>query len=181
MEPLISVRHIQSLPVPPIHSEVAEAIYLFPGKPWQKEEGKKVLQPTNYSAVNLYGATREGGYKCLVSGIVCLLITLLSLIPIMLGAGLCSDSVTGMTAGLALIRNDHRPGYKTHTQTHARLRHLGLQSQQQRRLTCKPDCSRNLSLLATIRACHLWLHTFVSAKQEKRQLDRLRKRSGLKH
>lgn len=64
---------------------------------------------------------------------------MLSLIPLMSGAGLFSDSVTGMTAGLVLIRNDHRPGYKhTHThpprytlkttytnRQHARLRHLG--------------------------------------------------------
>lgn len=68
----------------------------------------------------------------------------------MSGAGLCSDSVTGMTAGLVLIRNDHRPGYKhthishdLHKQTHAPLRQWSLQ---QHRLICKPDCT--LSLLA---------------------------------
>ena len=126
-----------------------------------------------------HAATRGEEYKCVAPCIVCLLITLLSLIPIMSGAGLCSDSVTGMTAGLVLIRNDHRPGYKhahtqpshivdhLHKQTSAHLRHLCLQPEQQHSLICKPDCSLGLLVLATIRACHLWLRTFVSSKQEK--------------
>ncbi len=117
--------------------------------------------------------------------ITCLLITLLSLIPIMLGAGLCSDSVTGMTAGLVLIRNDQRPGYK-HTQSHTRT-HTSIKSSrpltqtgtctspspqlavvfwQQHSVICKPDCFRQPLSTSTIRRCHLWLHSFVSSKQE---------------
>lgn len=59
-------------------------------------------------------------YKC----VACLLLSLLSLIPIMLGAGPCLDCVAGMTAGLVLIRNDQRPGYK-HTRMHTPVTHLG--------------------------------------------------------
>lgn len=83
-------------------------------------------------------ATR--GEEYVIKCSACRLITLLSLIPMMSGAGLCSDSVTGMTAGLVLIRNDHVSGYKhthpppvhsldhLHKMAHAHLCHLGLQS-----------------------------------------------------
>ncbi len=120
-----------------IRLEVVEAIYLFQRETLLKEKKNYSRQITQQ--LKRYTATRGEEYKCVVPCIACLLITLLSLIPIMSGAGLCSDSVTGMTAGLVLIRNDHRPGYKhTHTHTpsspnvhgqaHARLCHLGLQS-----------------------------------------------------
>lgn len=51
-----------------------------------------------------------------------------------------------------------------HQQTHA---NLGCVVLQQHSLICKPDCSLSLLVLAMIRGCHLWLHTFVSSKQEK--------------
>lgn len=59
---------------------------------------------------SIYGKAplqRGQEYKWAEHRITCLLITLLSLIPIMSGGAPCSDSVTGVTAGLALIRNDH--------------------------------------------------------------------------
>lgn len=46
------------------------------------------------------------------------------------GAGLCSDSVTAMTAGLVLITTDHRSGYK---HTHTGLTHCGTLTQTDRR------------------------------------------------
>lgn len=109
---ILILRDIESLFVSLIHLEVVDAIYLF-----QRETlVKKKSYSRQVSCYKWYTASRGEEYKCVVPRLACLLITLLSLIPIMLGAGLCSDSVTGMTAGLVLIRNDHRPGCKhTHT------------------------------------------------------------------
>lgn len=132
------LRHIKSLSLSLIRLEVVEAIYLIQGKPRrEKKKKKKRLHLTNYSALK---ATRVGENKCVVPCTTRLLITLLSLIPIMSGGGLSSDSVTAMIAGLVFIRNYHWTGYKhtrtqpsrtfdhLHKQTQAHLCHLGLQS-----------------------------------------------------
>lgn len=64
-------------------------------------------------------ATRGEEYQC----VDCLPLTPHSLIPIMSGAGPRADCVAGMTAGLVLIRNDHRPGHK-HVLVHTPVTHF---------------------------------------------------------
>lgn len=91
---------------------------------WSNFRGKPCKKNNNHSQQIIqqlmqYTATRGEEYKC----VACLLLTLLPLIPIMSGAGPCSDCVAGMTAGLVLIRNDHRPGYK-HTRTYTPVTHF---------------------------------------------------------
>lgn len=122
-EALIYLRRIKSLCVSLIRYEALEAIYLF-----RRETKKK--KTTVDKLLNGWRLPRlQGGeeYESVVPHIICLLITSLSLIPVMSGAGLCSDSVTGMTAGLVLIRNDQRPGYKhKHTHIHNTHTHMSL-------------------------------------------------------
>lgn len=128
------------------------------------------MQQANYSPAKAAHGYKRRRIQGVVPRTACLPITLLSLIPIMSGAGLCSDSVTGMTAGLVLIRNDHRPGCK---QTRARTHTLRALAQTDTRtsalhsLVCKARCGLSLLALAVIRGCHLRLRTFVRSKQGK--------------